>query len=81
MTTTFLFDDDTREHTMELAVRINELVTQYVEREPGSDINDVLSALSVVLTMLCKQNDVPQVDMLRNIGMMYEQSYDAGAIN
>lgn len=63
-------DPDT--HTIQLAQAFRDTADQYMKAHPESDINDVLTALSMMLVMHCIVHDVSRTETLRNVSMTYD---------
>lgn len=67
------------DHVVELASIIDRVVNAY-EHGKDCDVNDVLSALAIVLIARCRECDIPRMEILRNIGTMYERT-EPGSLN
>lgn len=63
-------DPDT--HTIQLAQAFRNTADQYMKDNPGSDINDVLTALCMMMVMHCIVHDVSRTETLRNVSMTYD---------
>ena len=65
-----MIDPDT--HVIQLAQAFRDTADQYMKAHPGSDINDVMTALCMMMVMHCIVNDVGRTETLRNVGMTYD---------
>lgn len=63
---------DVDTHVIQLAQAFRDTANQYMKDNPGSDINDVLTALSMMLVMHCIVHDVSRTETLRNVGATYD---------
>ena len=63
---------DVDTHVIQLAQAFRDTANQYMKDNPESDINDVLTALSMMLVMHCIVHDVSRTETLRNVGATYD---------
>ena len=63
---------DVDTHVIQLAQAFRDTANQYMKNNPESDINDVLTALSMMLVMHCIVHDVSRTETLRNVGATYD---------
>ena len=63
---------DVDTHVIQLAQAFRDTANQYMKAHPESDINDVLTALSMMLVMHCIVHDVSRTETLRNVGATYD---------
>ena len=59
-------------HTIKLAQAFREAADIYLRESPDADINDVLTALAMMLVMHCIIHDVSRTDILRNVSTTYD---------
>lgn len=60
------------DQTLPLIESLSAHIQEFVKAHPDTDINDVLSALAYLLVVKCHQMDIPRMDVIRNVGNMYE---------
>ncbi len=63
-------DADT--HVIALAQAFRNTADEYMKANPGSDINDVMTALCMMMVMHCIVNDVSRTETLRNVGVTFD---------
>lgn len=63
---------DQDSHTVRMSKIFRDSAEQYLEENQDADINDFLTALSMMLVMHCIINDIPRTEVLRNVSMTYD---------
>lgn len=71
---------DNELHVGRLTNMFQTIASKYMEANPESDMNDVMSALALTLVMMCRGLDVSRSDMLRNVAELYENT-ETGLMN
>lgn len=59
-------------HTVQLANILNSVIEQYTAENKDCDVNDILSALCLMLVAECRGQEIPRIEVLRNVAMMYD---------
>lgn len=63
---------DPDNHTSTLANVFRDTAEQYMEANKDADINDLLTALALMLSMHCIFNHIPREAALQNLGRTYD---------
>lgn len=61
-----------KDHVIPIVASIHAVIEAYEASNEDCDVNDVMSALALVLVQLCREFDVPRMSMIQNMAQTYE---------